>query len=557
MRRRDLLAAAAVTPVLPAQTPAIDPAVVARHDSAVETYLKLQITDPSSRWHGGFLDEYGLCYAGTAAGSWTIFVPAFLHPGSKFHKNALMIDRLRLSAQHLARMQNAEGNIDNPVTNFNSPADLSFAVRGAATAAVLAARAGDRELTAIMEPFLRKAGGALAAGGVHTANHRWVVCAALAQLNELFPSRTYTQRIDRWLAEGIDIDEDGQFAERSTSQYNPIVDSALVVMAAKLKRPELLDAARRNLDSMLYLMHGDLEPVTEISRRQDRNQPGSMVSYWFALRYLATHDGNGQFATLARIFQERAASLAILMEYPELSAPLPATAPLPDDYEREFRKLGITRIRRRSLSATLFLSHNSRFLNVRDGDAVVSAVRFASAFFGKGQFVPAGAEKKAGAYVFEQPELVAAYYQPLEKARSVPADEDEWYRIRKERKATEVCRLVQSAEVTEIPNGLRVRVRSQGTSNVPAAIEVSLRAGGKLENCVAAPNTPDGWLLGSGHAQYTMGADTVRIGPGLGEHRYTQVRGAEAKIPGPAVYLCGFTPFDHTFEIVFSTNRER
>ncbi len=557
MRRRDLLAAAAAAPAVPARIPAIDPAVTARHDRSVEAYLKLQITDTASRWHGGFLDEYGLCYAGTAAGSWTIFVPAFLHPGSKFHKNVLMIDRLRLSAQHLARMQNAEGNIDNPVTNFNSPADLSFAVRGAATAAVLAARAGDRELTAIMDPFLRRAGGALAAGGVHTPNHRWVVCAALAQLNELFPSRTYTQRIDRWLAEGIDIDEDGQFTERSTSQYNPIVDSALVVMAAKLKRPELLDAARRNLASMLYLMHGDLEPVTEISRRQDRYQPGSMAGYWFALRYLATHDRNGQFATLARVYHERSASLAILMEYPELSAPLPAAAPLPDDYEREFRTLAITRIRRRSLSATLFFGGNSRFLSVRGGEAVVTAVRFASAFFGKGQFVPERAERKDGAYVFEQPELVAAYYQPLEKARPVPADEEEWYRIRQERKATEVCRMVQSAEVREIANGLRVRVRSQGTDNVPVAVGVNLREGGRLENCTPAPNTPDVWLLASGHAHYRMGADTVRIGPGLGEHRYTQVRGAEAKIAGPAVYLCGFTPFDHTFEIVFSTNRER
>ncbi len=554
MTRRNLLAAAA--PALAGQTPAnasaIDSTAVTRHDAAVEAYLKLQITDPASRWYGGFPDEYGLCYAGTAAGSWTIFVPAFLHPGSNFHKNSLMIGRLRLSAQHLSRMQNAQGNIDNPITNFNSPADLSFAVRGAATAAVLASRAGDRELSAIMEPFLRKAGGALAEGGVHTPNHRWVLCAALAQLNELFPSRAYTGRIDKWLAEGVDIDEDGQFAERSTAQYNPIVDSALVVMAAKLKRPELLDAARRNLNSMLYLMHGDLEPVTEISRRQDRNQRGSMAGYWFPLRYLAWRDRNGQFATLAQKFQNRYASLAMLMEYPELSAPPPPAAPLPDDYEREFRKLGIARIRRRSLSATLFLSGNSRFLNARGGEAVVSAVRFASAFFGKGQFVPTRAEKKDGAYVFEQPELVAAYYQPLEKARPVPADEDEWYRIRKERKATEVCRLVQSAEVREVANGFRLRVRSGGTDNVPVAIEVTLREGGKIENCAAAPNTPDAWLLANGHAEYRMGANTVRIGPGLGEHRYTQVRGAEAKHAGPAVYLCGFTPFDHTFEIVFS-----
>jgi hypothetical protein len=115
---------------------------------------------------------------------------------------------------------------------------------------------------------------------------------------------------------------------------------------------------------------------------------------------------------------------------------------------------------------------------------------------------------------------------------------------------------VQTAEVREIPNGFRIRVRSRGTDNVPVAIEVNAREGGRLENCEPDRAAPDAWLLAAGYARYTAGADSVRIGPGLGEHRYTQVRGAEAKIAGPSVYLCGFTPLDHTFEIVFSSTRE-
>lgn len=543
MTRRTLLAAAGAA--------AIDAGLVTRHDQAVERYLKLQVTDPSHRWRGGFPGEDGLCYAGTAAGSWAVFVPAFLHPASKFHGNPLMIERTRLAAAHLARMQNAEGNIDNPVTNFNSPPDLAFAVRGAATAAVLAARAGNRELSAIMDPFLRQAGGALARGGVHTANHRWVVCAALAQLNELHPAAAFTRRIDQWLAEGIDIDGDGQFTERSTYQYNPIVDSALVVTAAKLKRPELLGPVRRNLESMLYLMHPDFEVVTDVSHRQDRNQRGTMAPYWFALRYLAHADRNGQFATLAAKYHGQGASLAALMEYPDLTEP--ATAPLPDNYEKHFPDLGVARIRRGPLSATLLLNDDSRFLSARQGGAVVQAVRFASAFFGKGQFVPSRAVKRGGVYVFEQPPLEAAYYQPLETPRRIAVDEDEWYKVRRERRATEACRLTQAAEVTEIRNGLRVRVTAAGTANVPVAVEISVRDGGKLEGCTPAPGNAGGFLLASGSAAYRANGAVLRIGPGLGEHRYTQVRGAEARLPGPAVFLCGFTPFDHTFQIEFET----
>lgn len=525
--------------------PSVEPAVLQRHDEAVERMLKLQITDPASPWRGVFPDNFGLHHAGTAGGILETFMAGFLHPGSKFHRDGTLVERMRLAAGYLGRAQNEHGNLDLIITNFNSPPDTAFVVQNVATAACLARRGGEGEFEGLMERFLRKAAQALTVGGVHTPNHRWVVCAALAQLNELYPDPALVRRIDQWLAEGIDIDEDGQYSERSTLVYNLAVDHALIVMAVKLQRPELLAPVRRNLESMLYLLHPGYEVVTEISRRQDQYERGDIGRYWFPMRYLAVRDGDGRFAALADHFAARYARLPALMEYPELGQPGAAHAPLPEFYERQFPAVGLARIRRGPVSATLILGGSSRFFTLRRGAAVVNAVRFASAFFGKGQFVPQHAEKRAEGYFFRQ-SLEGDYLQPLERRDLVGPVE--WAKARSQRRRSELCRLEQSATVTETPTGFRVRLQAHGTAGVPVAVEINLREGGTLEGCEPAPRASEAWLLAARQARYRLGDNEIRFGPGLCLHRYTQIRLAEPKLPGPSVYLTGYTPFEHLLE---------
>jgi hypothetical protein len=369
-----------------------------------------------------------------------------------------------------------------------------------------------------------------------------VISSALAQIHEVFPDPAYPRRIDQWLAEGIDLDADGQFTERSTGVYNTVCDRAFTVLAAKLKRPELLDAVRRNLDAMMYLLHPGYEVVTEISRRQDQYERQDMAGYWFPLQYLAVRDGNGRYAGLARHFAPRAASLTALMEYPELQQSVEPAA-VPDDYVKLLPAVEALRIRRGPMSATVMLRGDSHFLGFRRGDAVIHSVRFASAFFGKGQFIPTAWKQQDGGYELTQT-LEAGYYQPLDPPRRVVAGE--WGRVREQRRQTEVCRLTQSARIWETKNGVRLRLRAEGTPNVPVAVEIGLREGGTLEGCVQSRGA---WILAEGYATYRAGSDMVRFGPGLREHSYTQVRGAEPPLPGTRVYLCGYTPFNREIEI--------
>lgn len=519
-------------------------AAVARSDAAVRALLATQVTDSSSRDRGGIADRTGLHHPYAAGGAIETLAAAFIHPRSAFRGDTALLDRIRLAAGFLERRQSPQGNIDLLTTNFNSPPDTGFVVHNVATAAAIGRRHDVPEVAAALETFLRRAGAGMAEGGVHTPNHRWVVCSALAQIHELFPDDRYTRRIDEWLGEGIDIDADGQFTERSTLTYNIVTDRALVVMAAKLGRPALLDPVRRNLRALTYLLHADGEVVTEISRRQDQYTRGNVAGYWFPSTYMAVVDGDGQFAALARDAAIEGTRLSALLEYPEMSSALPAMAPLPDDFERAMPAIGITRIRRGLTSTTLVLGGSSRLLSFRHGEAIVEGVRFASAFFGKGQFIPTTAAREGGRFVYRQT-LEAPYYQPIARAITTAT----YGSTRAQRRQSEVCRLEQSAEVTEIPNGVEIRLRSSGTDHVPLAVEIAVREGGEWTGVRPVDGLPDHFVLEGGTATYRRGRNTLRIGPGAAPHRYVQVRGAEPRLPGQSLYITGLTPFDRTIRI--------
>ena len=547
-RRGLLLSLGAASTLAAADTPpTLDSAVVERNDRAADNLLRAQITDAASPYLGSVPDEYNIHNAGSAGGLIETLAASFLCPQSKFHHDSTLLDRLRLAARFLERSQSPEGFIDLLSTNFNSPPDTGFVVHNVATAASIAKRYANDEILRALRPFLVHAADGMSAGGIHTPNHRWVVSSALAQVNEVFPDPAYVRRIGQWLDEGIDIDEDGQYTERSTVTYNTVVDRAFVVMAAKLNRPQLLEPVRRNLQAMLYLVHPDGEVVTEVSRRQDQFTRGTMRGYWFSLLFMAVHDRDGQFSALAQNTADQA-RLSALLEYPQLAGALPPPKPLPEDYEKQFPAIGLARIRRGRRDATIVLANNSRFFSMRSGAAVVQAVRFATSFFGKGQFIPQTSDRQAGAYLLGQ-SLEAPYYQPLDPPQKVtPAN---WSSLVQRRRRTQICRLEQSAAIRETPNGFELRIQSRGTNGVPLAIEVNLREGGELSGCRPAPGQSEAMLLEKDYAVYRAGKDTIRFGPGAVTHFETRLRGAEPQLPGASVYLTGYTPFDHTlrFEV--------
>jgi hypothetical protein len=509
--------------------------------AGVEYYLKNQVTDPSSPWQGMILNGYGIPVPATMAGMADTLTSALLHKKSKYYRNAEVFARLKLSQECLKRNQSAAGFIDNLDTNFNSPADTAFAVRGAANGLLLAKRETAREIYQVLEPFVKSASDGLAIGGIHTPNHRWVLSAALAQANEIIPNTAYVKRIDQWLAEGIDIDEDGQYTERSMGTYNPITDSAFIAMAEKL--------VRANLNSLLYLINPNDEIVTDFSRRQDQFTKVTTSRYYAVLHYMALQDKNPVYAGIAAKYQKTDLGLTQAMLYPKMLEPLQGKE-APSDYRKDFKHNKFSRFRRGDRAATVFYSGGTRVASIQKGEAVITAVRFISSFFGKGQFRPQEFSLDGDVIRMSQ-KLEGPYYQPFTPTRKI--DSEMWDSTQKQRPRTEISRFEQKVEFREADGGFDLRVLSSGTKNVPMTIEIAFREGGTLEGVEPVAHQADAYLLRGEEARYRVGRDTIRVIGGMAKHSWTkEMRYIEAKLPGPTLFLTGFAPVDHTIRFRFA-----
>ena len=64
-------------------------------------------------------------------------------------------------------------------------------------------------------------------GGFHTPNHRWAIAGMLKLCGRLFNDDVMYASADRYLAEGIDCNEDGEYAEKSAGNYNSVNNDAM------------------------------------------------------------------------------------------------------------------------------------------------------------------------------------------------------------------------------------------------------------------------------------------------------------------------------------------
>ncbi|WP_328433398.1 hypothetical protein [Streptomyces sp. NBC_00425] len=520
-------------------------------------------------------------------------VAAYRSPESALHGSGGAVAAATTHLRALRATQTSTGLFAGG-DNVQSPPDSAFTVNDVCDAHVLAAGAGPEldEVTAALAEIAGAASGSLLTGGVHTPNHRWELSAALARLHRSFPDGRLLDRVEEWLAEGVDIDAEGLYSERSANYAAHVSNPSLLLLAGVLGRADLLDAVERNLTATLDLIRPDGTVETVHSRRQDQHHPFPLAPYLPHYRLLAVRTGRGDFARAARLAAAGGIDdpdlLAETLLTPDLCRALPAPAPetLPRD-----RYVTTARLAARA-SATAHtvvyggsdvpehrrirsgLACNPTFLRLFAGDAVLDAVRLSRGFFDLGPFRAADMQRLAdNRYVLTET-LTAAYYQPLAKDRR---RDDGVYRMADEgrfsaamafsdRPRDEVSHTTR-VEVDLREDGADLRIDISGP-RVPWALELTFRPGG---------TTQGGEPVGDGHRCLTTGPMTYRVGddeirvvadveagePLAGPERsdvlrydpgqdHTVVGGTDATT-GNRVYLGGLGP--HTLTVALRAGR--
>lgn len=561
--------------------------LLAAFDENIPALVARQIDDASHPDEGGFLGPDGLAGPNGVSAAAT-YGCAYLLPESRHCGDDELVTRIERAATWGRRRRTAGGRFDLLATNFDSSPDTGFTIQALAPvvrAARLAADDGDsgaRRIEQALGELIQTAAPGMVSGGFHTPNHRWVLVSALSMSMELFPQLEDQVRptIEAYLAETIDVNADGEFIERSTSVYNPVVDRALRLAAESLGRWDLLDPVRANLEMSYHLMHGDATVVTSISSRQDRGArvvPAGLADSYYTV---ARRDGNGHFAAIADWLSARGGGGGLWELEPFLTHPawrddgdIPRQ-PLTTSYRKYYPAARLWRVRRGQTSATLAEGLDTPF-SLRHGAAELSAVRVSSTYFATGRFVGrnmapidgdrgarlhhAGANELYPEKAYDRP----IYWLPINDGTKV--DAGNWQDVRGRRQTYDLppmtidlevteTGVVEAADVADAGDGtafdLRVTTRG-GVERVPVQLELLFEPGGTIEVAGGLLQAHGGttMFLKEGDAVFRVGSDEITIGPGHCAHTTWKMHNSPDAPEAFRLLVTLLSPVDYTLHL--------
>jgi len=518
-----------------------------------------QIVDPAHPHYGGLVHpDYGIADAIDTAHF--VVGCAYLALGTG--------DESRLApatpaADFMLRAQRPSGNIDLLSVNYDSAPDTGFVVQQLCAVLELARmRAVDspawRALLERLEQFVRRAVTGMLTGGFHTPNHRWVIASALVQAHALFPDLDVAATVDAYLAEGIDVDAEGLFIERSIGVYDAVNDRSWLLIAERRDCPAALDAVARNLDLDLRFLHADGTAETGLSRRQDygtRTVPLGLAPCYLLYNALRPNPVYVQAAQMLWEKSDAAAGHLLWLAYPLLKYgdPAPAEVNLPDDFALFLPLNGIWRVRRGLLSASAF-RNTTRLFSLVYGKAELTSIKISQTYFGHntGRFIGDDVALTDDGVILRSEGRANPRRPGYELPLGYPVPPERWTVMLEERDVRRLPPPLSTLTIREVEGGFDLRYETlDGLDGVAAQVAFDFLPGGvwETDDTLTRPQAGQVLFLKQGYGMMRYGHDVICIGPGAHAHAMWAMRDAELAPDHARVLLTFITPVDVTLQI--------
>lgn len=527
-------------------------------------FMGSQVKNPASLQYGGIKGDIWeakpTIYALASA------LAVYFHEDSCFYKSKELYQAVGLALDFIARTQREDGSFDYPSCNFKSAADTSFCFKRLIAAYRLLVKYGnpaDEAITVLKEKYLtimHKALDAIREGGFHTPNHRWGITAALLQGSNLFATEKefaagLKNRAEQYLAEGIDGDEDGEYAERSTGNYNAVVNNAMMAMYQETDNEAFLGYVERNLSMMLTYMDPDDTIFTQNSTRQDQGKLEYADKYFYQYLYMCSRERNPAFDGAAhKIIKDNMERgdlapdcLHIVMNHDEMMGYHFEEYGFLEEYRKFFRHAGVLRVKKPAYTYTV-LNGKSAFLYFKSKGTTL-CVKIGESCCDIRNFIPQTIEELPDGCRLEA-EAQSWYYLPFKEKQ----DTSDWWKMDQSKREKLISsRLKTTLEIREKEQGLELNLKAEGLDRLPLRLEICIPAGVSIEHPAFALEAGAGesMILKDGYLEIHDGLTTVEIGPGFGEHSFKgHYSGEEINSAGYTVYANGYTPLEKHFSLM-------
>lgn len=546
--------------------------LIRSEEHRVDEMLFLQIKDKNDLC-------YGLMRGDVIEAKPTIYMMAtalalYLNSRSRYYKSEKLMEALQLAADGVARVQRKSGYIDYPCCNFFSAPDTSFCYKRLNDGYRLMKKYQDVADTTILQKkylaIMRMAAEAIRDGGFHTPNHRWGICAALMQAAKLFADDTEFAKslMDRtvlYLQEGIDGNSEGEYAERSTGNYNAVVNNAMMAMYQCSKDVKYLVYVERNLNMMMYYIEPNDMVFTQNSTRQDQGEEIFMDKYLYQYLYLLAYDGTDGFIKLtpeeharfdgaahqiikgcAETGRQAPNCLHLLMIYDKTLDYTFENCGFLKTYHKLFKEAGVLRVKKENYSYTV-MKNRSAFLyfNVNGLEAYL---KIGESYCEIRNFVPDEMDVQEGKTVLSHTAR-GWYYLPWKEKQNTS---DWWQMDHKKRDLMITSDLHTQVVITECEDGLEISVDTDGLERLPLRMELCVPSQTTLENDHFCMETVAGksMVLSDDYVTMTKGLTSIEFGPGACEHHFKgHYSGEEVNADGYTIYCNTYTPTKRVYTL--------